>query len=672
MQHRPIECLKQNIFPIGAAVIGLCIFLAGCSVQPTAVLPQVSKPLTSTVVPPGVYQKQAQEEYRIALANKGIKLATAHVSTDSSRLNPTAGTVAADASKPIGPVVWLFSSPSTQVQLLKTGVDASVNTRVWDTFLRKYKIPFNRISNAEGLARMGSGVLLLPSVVVLSDAEKLAIANFRAQGGSVLATWLNGVRNDTGDWLGFDFMQKTLGARVAGNTEDAEDDNFMIVYGDNPITNHLPAGTRVWLDRIKDLLPLRLSAQHHAAEIMDWSRTFTPEKTTGLITFEERKVANGMTSRVVVLGYPEQLWLSADPKSIEAIAYNALNWLFRQPQAYVAAWPFPRQAGFVMAVEAGEELAEVDLDFAKKLEGVGARGTYYILGESSAKSATVVRKIQARGHEIAYLGDKFDGFKDQPLATQGKRLETMRKMVEDAGIKINTRASFSAPMDSYDKVTQQLLLERGFDNYIAFMDASDGRLPVFAKLETDVRKSTVILPRTQTGPEESIEEGDPDEGLQKFLDELELSIRMGGLAISRIPAQSILTPEQQQKIFGYLQTKKDKLWMTTARNVAQWWRDRARIAARLEPTDKGLQLKVTVLGALSPKDPVAVWINLPYAGAHLQLESPTMNNPLPATGVIDAWRTAVILDELIPGEYEWYVHFEKGTSIISDASLPPN
>jgi hypothetical protein len=216
------------------------------------------------------------------------------------------------------------------------------------------------------------------------------------------------------------------------------------------------------------------------------------------------------------------------------------------------------------------------------------------------------------------------------------------------------------------------LLERGFDNYIAFMDASDGRLPVFAKLETDVRKSTVILPRTQTGPEESIEEGDPDEGLQKFLDELELSIRMGGLAISRIPAQSILTPEQQQKIFGYLQTKKDKLWMTTARNVAQWWRDRARIAARLEPTDKGLQLKVTVLGALSPKDPVAVWINLPYTGAHLQLESPTMNNPLPATGVIDAWRTAVILDELIPGEYEWYVHFEKGTSIISDASLPPN
>ncbi len=654
---------------MAAVAIGLCLFLVGCSVQPTAAPPQAIKTPTSSVVPSGVYQKQAQEEHRIALANKGIKLAAAKVRTDSTKLTPTAGISAADGSKPNGPVVWLFSSPSTQAQLLKTGVDGGISARVWENFLRKYKIPFNRISNAETLSRMDSGVLLLPSVVVLSDAEKLAIANFRAQGGSVLATWLNGVRNEAGDWVGFDFMQKTLGVRVAGNTEDAEDDNFMIVYGDNPITNHLPAGTRVWLDRIKDLLPLRLSAQYHAAEIMDWSRTFSPEKTTGVIAFEERKVSNGTTSRAVVLGYTEQLWLSADPKLIEAIAHNALSWLFRQPQAYVAAWPFPRRAGFVMAVEAAEELAEVDLDFAKKLEGVGARGTHYILGQSSAKSASITRDIQARGHEIAYFGDKFEGFKDQSLATQAKRFDAMRKMVSDAGIKVNARASFSAPMDSYDKVTQQLLLEQGFDNYIAFMDASDGRLPIFAKTETDVRKSTIILPRTQKGPEESIEEGDPDEGLQKFLDEVDLVTRMGGLVISRIPAQTILTPEQQQTVFSYLQTKKDNLWMTSSRNIAQWWRDRARISARLEPTEKGLQLKVTVLGALSPKDPIAIWINLPYAGALLRLESPTINNPLPATGVVDAWRTAVILEELVPGEYEWNVYFDNTASTIS-ATMP--
>ncbi|MFM2010360.1 MAG: hypothetical protein RLZZ479_751, partial [Bacteroidota bacterium] len=75
----------------------------------------------------------------------------------------------ADASKPNGPVVWLFSSPSTQAQLLKTGLDGGISTRVWENFLRKYKIPFNRISNAEALSRMSSGVLLLPSVVVLND-----------------------------------------------------------------------------------------------------------------------------------------------------------------------------------------------------------------------------------------------------------------------------------------------------------------------------------------------------------------------------------------------------------------------------------------------------------------------------------------------------------------------
>jgi hypothetical protein len=137
--------------------------------------------------------------------------------------------------------VWLFSSAASQAYLQKTGVDASVITRVWDSFLRKYKIPVTRITSAEELEQMATGVLLLPSAVVLSDREKAAIASFRAKGGSVLASWLNGVRTESGEWIGYDFMEKTLSVGVAGTTEEAADDNFMIVHGDNPVT---PTPTR--------------------------------------------------------------------------------------------------------------------------------------------------------------------------------------------------------------------------------------------------------------------------------------------------------------------------------------------------------------------------------------------------------------------------------------------
>jgi len=636
--------------PYTILVLAACILLQGCASQRIGGPASAATPGASAIiVPPGTYQR-AQEEQRMALANKGIKLA--HGSRpEAPKATPMV--------RPPGSMVWLFASASTQDYLQKTGVDASVNTGVWERFLRKYKIPFTRITNAQSLEQMGSGVLILPSTVVLSDREEMAIAGFRAKGGSILATWLNGVRKDSGEWLGFDFMEKQLGVKVAGNTEADAEDNFMIVHGDNPVAHDLPAGTRIWLDSIKDLLPLRLVAPHYAADIMDWSRTFTPTKVTGLITLDERPEVSGKTSRAVVLGYPEQAWLAADPKALEAIAYNALNWLFRQPQVYIAAWPHPYHAGFVMAVEAAEEVADVDLDFAKKLEDVGGHATYYVMGENIAKSASIVRKLQARGHEIGYYGDKFDEFKGQSAATQGKRLDSMRKTIADAGVKIPERASFAAPMEAYDKLTEQLLQERGFDNYIAFMDVSDGRLPVFAQPGPDMRKATVILPRTQLGPEESMAEGDADEGLQNFLDELDLSLRMGGLAVARIPAQTILTAEQRDKMFAYLQTQRAKTWMVPSNQVAQWWRDRARITARLESSDKGPLLKVSVVGALSPKDSVAIWINLPQAGGRLRLESPQSDNPLPPVAPVDDWRAAVLLQELVPGEYDWYLRFDE-------------
>jgi hypothetical protein len=595
-----------------------------------------------------------QESLRTTLANNGIKLA-------SSDARPTAAKTT-ETTRPNGPVVWLFSSSASQAYLQKTGVDAAAITRVWDQFLRKYKVPVVRIASAEDLEQIGTGVLLLPSAVILSDREKVAIANFRAKGGSVLASWQNGVRKESGEWLGYDFMEKTLSVSVAGTTEDAPDDNFMIAHGDNPVTHHLPAGTRVWLERIKGLPTLRLNAPHYAANIMDWARTFTPKVPTGVIAFDERSEGVNKSSRVVVLGYPEQAWLSADPKQLEAIAHNALSWLFRQPESYVAAWPFPHRAGLVMAVEAVEEVADIELDFAQKLEDVGGRATYYALTSNMAKSAPVLRKLQARGHEIGYLGDKFEGFKDQPAETQSKRLDAMRKSSTEAGLQIAERAGFNPPLESYDKVSEQLLRERGYDSYIAFMDASDARLPQLAQPYADVRRATVILPRTQPGPEDAMSEGDPDEGLQKFLEELDLSIQMGGLALVRIPTQTIMSPAQVTKMFDHLRTQRGKAWMSTSAKVAQWWRDRSRISASVESSEKGAMLRVRVVGALSPKEPVAVWVNLPQARARLRLESPLVDNPLPQVSRIDDWRSAIVLQELEPGEYEWYLHFDETTA----------
>ena len=565
-------------------------------------------------------------------------------------------------SSPLVLEVLLYASPTTQNYFAKGGIDAKINIQQWEVFLRKYKIPFQVVASVDKLEKAQPGILLLPSSVALSEREKQAVASFRAKGGGVLASWLTGVRGEKGEWQGFSFMEKTLDAKVVGNTEADENDNFMMPHGDSPVTHSLPAGMRIWLDRPKDWYPLRLAGQHPAAQIMDWSRAFVLDKPTSTIVFDERPQSSGQLSRSVVLGYPERLWLSADPKLLEAIAHNSLMWLLRRPSAYLSAWPYPHRSAFVLAVDSAEVILDVDVAFAQSLENAGGRATYYILSENAAKSAENLKKLMARGHEVNYLGDRFAGFKDQSSAVQGGRLDAMVKAVKSAGVEVSDDAGFHAPMESYDKNTEKLLKERTFGHYIAFMDSTDARLPFIAPVEAGAAqpaKRVVVLPRTQNGPEDSLEEGDPEVGLKTFLTELELSEQMGGLSVIRVPNQSLLTAAQSGEIFKHLKARRDRMWLATSGQVSDWWRERERVTARLEAGVTAPQLTVTVKAGPPLQHAATVLINLPESGGTVRLVARDSNEKLPKIAGVDAWRAAVVLNGLAPGEYQWYVYFDR-------------
>lgn len=655
MPHKRELLRQRNVI----ASCFLCFALAllqGCAdVRPlpsTVPIGSAANPPAGFFVPAGIFKKLASDP----------KQASTPVTTEATT---TVVTIPGVSTTPFVPEVLLYASPTTHAYFSAGGLDAKDNLRVWEVFLRKYKIPFRIVASVEQLEKMLPGVLLLPSSVALSEREKQAVIGFRAKGGGVLASWLTGVRNESGEWRGFDFMEMALDAKVVGNTEADEEDNFMMPHGDSPVTHHLPAGLRIWLERAKEWYPLRLVGRHSAAQVMDWSRTFVSGKLTTTIVFDERRQSSGNPSRSVVLGYPERLWLSADPKLLEAIAHNALMWLLRQPDAYISAWPYPYASAFVLAVDAAEIIDDNDLNFAKLVENAGGRATYYVLSGNAAKSAEVIKKIQARGHEIGYLGDRFDGFKDQSSGVQAKRLDTMRKVMQDSGVNIATDAGFHAPMESYDKTTEKLLKERAFGHYVAFMDATDARLPFFAPIEAGAVKparAMVVLPRTQNGPEDSMEEGDPEIGLKTFLNEFELAEQMGGLSVVRIPNQTLLTKAQSAEIFRHLKARRERMWLATAGQVADWWRERERVSARLESGAVAPQLTVTIKGATLLPQAATVWVNLPESASSLRLVARGSYGTAPKIVRVDAWRAAVVLEGLAPGEYHWDLYFDRPTT----------
>jgi hypothetical protein len=268
--------------------------------------------------------------------------------------------------------VWLYVSQASQAQLMTLGTDPTTSMRIWENYFRVNKISFARISGAADLNRVTpSGVLLLPSAVVLSEPEQQAVLQWRNRGGSVLSTWLTAAHSEAGAPVGDAFMRDVLDVQVAGNTQGEADDTFMIVHGDNPVTHRLPAGTRVWLERVPKQLPLRLVGKQEAAQIMSWSRGFDAQKPSGLLAFNERKMPSGAYSRTVTLGYPEQNWLRSDPKHLNAIHEGVLSWLWRRPDVYLGAWPYPFQSGFLVAVQAGEPVADVDVPIAKTIKAMG-------------------------------------------------------------------------------------------------------------------------------------------------------------------------------------------------------------------------------------------------------------------------------------------------------------
>jgi len=565
----------------------------------------------------------------------------------------------------VQPVVLLYASPTTQEHLAKAGIDHKINIRVWELFLRKYKIPFKTIKNPESLEKSQPGVLVLPSAMALSSRERQTIMDFRQKGGGVLSTWLTGVRDERGQWTGFSYMQDLLNVRVVGDTKSLKDVNFLSTYGDNPITHSLPAGQRVWLEQVENLLPLRLIGHQAAAHISDWSRLTVGDPAESTIALGESVSALGWGSRVVTVGYPERIWMSAEAKAMEAIAYNAIKWLLRQPDVYLATWPSAQQSALSLAIDSPEVVDDVDVAFAGHIEKAGSRATYYVLSENLEKSREALKTLTGKGHELAFMADKFQRFRGQDLAAQTQRLSTILEQAKQSGLSSGNALGFHAAMEEQDTNTTQALNQLGFAYHVAFMDSTDGRVPFLQPRVAGAKgasASMVVLPRTMSGPEDLMAEGDPEVALNAFFAEFELSTAMGALTLVRFPNQSLLTPDDVKMIFDRFASKAGQLWLAPNGKVAKWWLERSRMTAELDVTTGKPRLQVAIVGTEPLQYAAAAIVNLPSPGATLKLTPDGGSQAMPQIKSLDPWRVAVSLEGLAPGQYRWNMNFVEAAS----------
>lgn len=543
--------------------------------------------------------------------------------------------------------VTLYASPTTRAYFAVLGVDYQNNLSVWQEFLTRHAIAYEVVTDSDVLRyHRPDGVLLLPSAVALDEAERAALADYRKRGGAVLSTWLTGVRGALGEWTGFELMSDTLNTDVLGDTSANEDDVYIVPYGDSPVSHHLDAGLRIWTARTPGWYPLRLQGVNSAAAIMDWSRSVRDGKTQSVITYNERVSANGKSSRAVVLGYPELTWWAADPVAMDAIAYDALSWLARRPAAYLGTWPAQHRSALLLAVDESSQWDDKEYRYADLANGLGGRATYFVLTQLAAELKPQLQTLQGRGHEIACMGDSFDGFAGQSKRVQQKRFKHMVNELADAGID-PACAGFHAPMESYDATTSALLGEQGYRYLIGDSGTSETRLPTLAN-------SLLVLPRTQNGPDDVLGEG---RDFRDFLAEFSLAERMGGLNVLRIPGASMMDDKHWTQFTAALKQRQGYMWVASGTEIADWWQARGRVRVSLDESVVPVLLTVEVSGEQALQQPFSVMLNLPYPDAAVRLLPDDTEHYLPPLVRRDVWRTDVELGQLTPGTHHWFVQF---------------
>jgi peptidoglycan/xylan/chitin deacetylase (PgdA/CDA1 family) len=539
--------------------------------------------------------------------------------------------------------VVLLQSDTTRAFFHAHGGDYEKLLAPWRAFFARRGMQARELS-AENLALVERpGVLILASTVALADAERKAIAARLAEGWSVLGTWAVGVRDGSGEWTGYGYIEQLFGAEVAPELAPGKDEQFLLPYGETPLTHALPAGKRIYLLRNAEPF-LRVRARHGAARFGSWMRDATqPGALLSAAAFDERGGA-----RRAFFGFAETAWSSAQA-DIDALVGGTLDWLARKPVLVKGTWPHPHQAALLLEMDT-EDKFDNSLRFAQLLERHGIRGTFYSVTSEGLKFPAVVKRLASR-HEMAYHAEIHVGFAKLAHTEQDLRLREMVRQMSRLIPDVSRATGFRAPLEQYDATTEKLLRARGLRHHAASPAARDDVLPGFSSAEPGVApdEALVVLPRTWLDDINLFSAGLlkalPAEKM--LLSSLDDTLAMRGFGLLSLHTQNFYagspleraTPVLLKRAAGHGKL----VWTAPGEAIANWWRDRAAVDVQVKESTHGL---VVHLRAARPVQRLRL-VLMPPTNVAPRLESgkATLER-------LDEHRWAIVLPALAKGETE--------------------
>jgi peptidoglycan/xylan/chitin deacetylase (PgdA/CDA1 family) len=554
-----------------------------------------------------------------------------------------------------GRTVILYASPSTRAYFSGAGGNYENLLVPWRNYFHNRRVDFKEIDDSAQLRKQKEGVVILPSAVALSEEDRRELQAFRARGGALLATWATGTRNGNGEWESWQFLEN-MGVRHVGQIAPSEDIHYLILDGESPVSHTQAAGQRVLLGATAEPL-LRVKGDMTAGRFMNWARILDPErKDEGAVVYSERADDTG---RAAFFAFAESTW-EARPTAAYALIDDTLSWLQRRPVMVRAAWPNGKLAAQVIEMDTEDGFPNAML-FADLMEAANYPATFYVLTSVGKLFPEVLARI-ARRFEIGFHGDVHDSFKGQPASLQAQRIQTMQAELASAISGLTGATGFRAPTEGYDATTERLIHQAGIRHHAADPNRSESRLPLVAKLD-GVRpdEALIVLPRTQRDDINLYwEKLSPEQTTQALMADFDLAFQNGALAWLSVHTQNFnadgVLIQAMPGFLDHLKQRGDRLWMASAGEVADWWRERERLKLSTSYNGKRLVFDVTVSGN-RPLRGASLVVMLPKKSMLPKVQSVKIEMKKPAVIRIDDYRAAIVFDELQPGNYAYQVTF---------------
>jgi hypothetical protein len=550
--------------------------------------------------------------------------------------------------------VLLYESRSTRAHFSKVGGNYENLLKPWRGYFQDRKRKFKSISSETDIAELKEGVLILPSAVALSDAERNAIMAFREKGGSVLATWATGTRTNDGEWAGWQFLE-LLGANHLGAIENEASNRMLVIDGQSPISSTLPAGQRFVMAKTGEQL-LRLKGEHSGARFSDLQRVVAPsEAKEGAIVYSEAPTSY---SRSAVFAFSENAW-EARPMVVHTLIDDTLKWLNREVVATRAYWPEGKKAAQVISSDSAQNLEQA-VEIASKLHSKALPSTCFV-SASVAKANLKTTNLLSRVCEVAVSTTTSAATSDVkgPLLQnqwQGARTELSALFAsggKTVGIKIDGEAS--------DKPTETSLTNSGYKYYALGLAQSDSRLPEFAKTaDPDPTVDLIRLPIAQRDQLQFNGISTYAQISQQLKDDFEQVLRDGGLGWLHFSLESSKDNLPLNQAFknqlDLIERSRQSVWIANGLQVSEWWRNRERIKLDTAYNGKRFDINVTIKGD-TPVTGAALIVMLPKKNAILEIRGTKVGMPIPLVTILDEYRASLSYAALAPGNYSYQVTF---------------